>query len=66
RKSKARRVDGEDEELTEKKPRRRWTVEETQVLVGCNKHGVGNWKSILEDPELKFENRTPVDLKDRH
>ncbi|KIY47083.1 hypothetical protein FISHEDRAFT_74996 [Fistulina hepatica ATCC 64428] len=66
RKSKARRVDGEDEELTEKKPRRRWTDDETQMLVnGCNKHGVGNWKSILEDPELKFENRTPVDLKDR-
>ena len=27
--------------------------------------GVGNWKAILKDPKLKFDNRSPVDLKDR-
>ena len=26
---------------------------------------MGNWKAILNDPELKFDNRSPVDLKDR-
>ncbi|KAL1740503.1 hypothetical protein HDZ31DRAFT_7525, partial [Schizophyllum fasciatum] len=51
---------------TEKKPRKRWTPEETQMLVeGCNRHGVGNWKAILSDPTLTFDNRSPVDLKDR-
>ncbi|KAI0092369.1 hypothetical protein BDY19DRAFT_884381 [Irpex rosettiformis] len=49
-----------------KKPRKKWTAEETQMLVdGCNKWGVGNWKTILNDAELKFDNRSPVDLKDR-
>lgn len=66
-----------------KKPRKKWTMEETQMLVdGCNKvrhsrvspstplltfrqWGVGNWKAILNDPDLKFDNRSPVDLKDR-
>ncbi|KAJ3533094.1 hypothetical protein NM688_g7331 [Phlebia brevispora] len=51
---------------TSKKQRRKWTDEETQMLVdGCQKWGVGNWKAILNDPELKFDNRSPVDLKDR-
>ncbi|TFY77377.1 hypothetical protein EWM64_g6637 [Hericium alpestre] len=51
---------------TEKKVRKKWTMEETQMLVeGCNRHGVGNWKSILNDPSLKFDHRSPVDLKDR-
>lgn len=27
--------------------------------------GVGNWKAILKDPKFKFDNRSPVDLKDR-
>ncbi|TFK26914.1 hypothetical protein FA15DRAFT_702333 [Coprinopsis marcescibilis] len=50
----------------EKKARKKWTPEETQMLVaGCNKHGVGNWKTILRDPTLVFDNRSPVDLKDR-
>ncbi|CDO68084.1 hypothetical protein BN946_scf184788.g15 [Trametes cinnabarina] len=50
----------------EKKQRKKWTMEETQMLVaGCNKWGVGNWKSILNDPEFKFDGRSPVDLKDR-
>ncbi|KAI0338683.1 hypothetical protein BDW22DRAFT_1422972 [Trametopsis cervina] len=49
-----------------KKPRKKWTADETQMLVdGCNKWGVGNWKAILNDPDLKFDNRSPVDLKDR-
>ncbi|KAF9647230.1 hypothetical protein BDM02DRAFT_2733890 [Thelephora ganbajun] len=52
--------------LPEKRPRKKWTHEETQNLVrGCNKWGVGNWKAILKDPELVFDNRSPVDLKDR-
>ncbi|KAF9450975.1 hypothetical protein P691DRAFT_664168, partial [Macrolepiota fuliginosa MF-IS2] len=52
--------------LPEKKPRKKWSPEETQMLVeGCNRHGVGNWKTILSDPTLKFDNRSPVDLKDR-
>ena len=66
----------------EKKPRKKWSPEETQMLVdGCQRvrpfsslfllasslpqHGVGNWKTILSDPDLKFDNRSPVDLKDR-
>ncbi|EIW56759.1 uncharacterized protein TRAVEDRAFT_170743 [Trametes versicolor FP-101664 SS1] len=52
--------------LPEKKPRKKWTMEETQMLVaGCNKWGVGNWKSILNDPDFRFDGRSPVDLKDR-
>ena len=73
--------------VQEKKPRKKWTPEETQMLVdGCQRvcfvsfffllchihnnsfsaqHGVGNWKTILSDPDLKFDNRSPVDLKDR-
>ncbi|KAF8654752.1 hypothetical protein AX16_003407 [Volvariella volvacea WC 439] len=52
--------------LPEKKQRKKWSAEETQMLVeGCNRHGVGNWKAILSDPDLKFDNRSPVDLKDR-
>ena len=74
-------------EKSEKKPQKKWTMEETQMLVaGCNKvrarrsvaadgvaqtivacaqWGVGNWKSILNDPDFKFDGRSPVDLKDR-
>ncbi|KAI6007071.1 hypothetical protein EDD15DRAFT_2394832 [Pisolithus albus] len=52
--------------IQQKKPRKKWTEEETQMLVaGCNTWGVGNWKAILKDPSLKFDNRSPVDLKDR-
>lgn len=68
----------------EKKQRKKWSEEETQMLVrGCNKvcttilsrsviangalkWGVGNWKAILNDSELIFDNRSPVDLKDRY
>ncbi|PFH49277.1 hypothetical protein AMATHDRAFT_127044, partial [Amanita thiersii Skay4041] len=52
--------------VQEKKPRKKWSKEETQMLVsGCQRHGVGNWKTILSDPDLKFDDRSPVDLKDR-
>lgn len=69
----------------EKKQRKKWTAEETDMLVkGCNKvrstlhdtrvasspltsqWGVGNWKAILNDPDFVFDNRSPVDLKDRY
>ncbi|KZT00243.1 uncharacterized protein LAESUDRAFT_732459 [Laetiporus sulphureus 93-53] len=75
KRGKMRRIDDNNDRLQdeepplpapEKKPRKKWTMEETQMLVnGCNKWGVGNWKSILNDPEFKFDNRSPVDLKDR-
>ncbi|KAF8902860.1 hypothetical protein CPB85DRAFT_1457627 [Mucidula mucida] len=58
--------DGSSSLLAEKKARKKWSPEETKMLVdGCNKHGVGNWKTILSDPEFQFDNRSPVDLKDR-
>ncbi|KDQ16885.1 hypothetical protein BOTBODRAFT_30261 [Botryobasidium botryosum FD-172 SS1] len=51
---------------TAKRPRKMWTQEETQNLVdGCNIWGVGNWKAILNDAQFKFQDRSPVDLKDR-
>ncbi|KAG5643856.1 hypothetical protein DXG03_009540 [Asterophora parasitica] len=57
-------ADGEP--YQEKKQRKKWTDEETKMLVlGCNRHGVGNWKTILSDTTLTFDNRSPVDLKDR-
>ncbi|KZT68621.1 hypothetical protein DAEQUDRAFT_692283 [Daedalea quercina L-15889] len=74
KKGKMRRIESDrlDEEVvqltgpSEKKIRKKWTTEETQMLVdGCNKWGVGNWKSILNDPQFKFDGRSPVDLKDR-
>ncbi|EJD05156.1 uncharacterized protein FOMMEDRAFT_139688 [Fomitiporia mediterranea MF3/22] len=53
-------------QVPEKRQRKKWTEEETQMLVnGCNVWGVGNWKAILNDPNLKFDSRSPVDLKDR-
>ncbi|KAH7911866.1 hypothetical protein BJ138DRAFT_1084798 [Hygrophoropsis aurantiaca] len=52
--------------IQQKKQRKKWTEEETQMLVkGCNKHGVGNWKAILKDTAFQFDSRSPVDLKDR-
>ncbi|KZT37192.1 hypothetical protein SISSUDRAFT_882489 [Sistotremastrum suecicum HHB10207 ss-3] len=68
RKTKSRKSFNEDADNTpqDKKPRKKWTEEETRMLVdGCNRWGVGNWKQILSDPELVFDNRSPVDLKDR-
>lgn len=48
------------------KPRRKWSDEETNhLLLGVNRHGVGKWTSILEDPDFTFNERTAGDLKDR-
>ncbi|KAJ3516268.1 hypothetical protein NM208_g14864 [Fusarium decemcellulare] len=48
------------------KPRRKWSEEETNhLLLGVDRHGVGKWTSILEDPDFKFNDRTAGDLKDR-
>jgi hypothetical protein len=45
---------------------KRWTEEETdQLMRGVRKHGIGKWKQILADPELQFDRRSSVDLKDR-
>ncbi|KAF8963299.1 hypothetical protein BDZ97DRAFT_1758781 [Flammula alnicola] len=72
KKGKMRKIDptqGSDDSpppVAEKKPRKKWSTEETQMLVqGCQLHGVGNWKTILQDPDLKFLDRSAVDLKDR-
>ncbi|KFA49631.1 hypothetical protein S40293_01356 [Stachybotrys chartarum IBT 40293] len=48
------------------KPRRKWSEAETKhLLLGVNRHGVGKWTSILEDPDFSFNDRTAGDLKDR-
>ncbi|PHH85892.1 hypothetical protein CDD83_11032 [Cordyceps sp. RAO-2017] len=48
------------------KPRRKWSEEETKhLLLGVNRHGVGKWTTILEDPDFTFNDRTAGDLKDR-
>ncbi|CAL5866453.1 uncharacterized protein PFLUO_LOCUS661 [Penicillium psychrofluorescens] len=45
---------------------RRWTEEETTALLrGVVKCGIGNWKTILAQPELEFNKRTASNLKDR-
>ncbi|KAG2188795.1 hypothetical protein INT44_003934, partial [Umbelopsis vinacea] len=46
--------------------RRKWTALETADLIdGCVKYGVGNWKRILTDSQFNFHGRSAVDLKDR-
>ncbi|KAG5926065.1 hypothetical protein E4U42_003699 [Claviceps africana] len=48
------------------KPRRKWSDPETKhLLLGVDRHGVGRWTSILEDPDFTFNDRTAGDLKDR-
>ncbi|KAI1366610.1 hypothetical protein F5Y08DRAFT_122856 [Xylaria arbuscula] len=48
------------------KPRRKWSEEETNhLLLGVDKHGVGRWTDILDDPGYKFNDRSAGDLKDR-
>lgn len=43
-----------------------WRPDETDDLLdGCRKYGIGNWKKILSDPSYRFQNRSAVDLKDR-
>jgi myb proto-oncogene protein len=49
-------------------PKQRWTSEEEAALrTGVAKHGVGNWRTILNDPELSsiLRYRSNVDLKDK-
>ncbi|XP_062193496.1 single myb histone 5-like [Phragmites australis] len=49
-------------------PKQRWTSEEEAALrAGIAKHGVGNWRRILNDPELSstLHYRSNVDLKDK-
>ncbi|KAF8704897.1 hypothetical protein HU200_031138 [Digitaria exilis] len=49
-------------------PKQRWTSEEEGALrTGVAKHGVGNWRTILNDPELGpiLCSRSNVDLKDK-
>jgi hypothetical protein len=48
------------------KSRKKWTeAETTQLLLGVQKHGVGNWTKILQDQAFHFDGRKAVDLKDR-
>ena len=47
----------------------RWSAEEENDLMeGVKKHGMGGncWNNILEDSEYHFNNRSNVDLKDKH
>ncbi|CAG8488743.1 3013_t:CDS:2 [Ambispora gerdemannii] len=48
------------------RPRRKWTPNETADLIdGCYTHGVGDWNAIFLDPKYKFQDRRPVDLRDK-
>ncbi|KAL7791924.1 hypothetical protein V8C37DRAFT_381766 [Trichoderma ceciliae] len=48
------------------KPRRKWSEEETNhLLMGVDRHGVGKWTNILDDPDFLFISRSAGDLKDR-
>ncbi|WVZ72396.1 hypothetical protein U9M48_020863 [Paspalum notatum var. saurae] len=49
-------------------PKQRWNSEEEAALrTGIARHGVGNWRTILNDPELSstLRYRSNVDLKDK-
>ncbi|KAK2757333.1 hypothetical protein FQN54_004847 [Arachnomyces sp. PD_36] len=49
-----------------RKKLRKWTDEETNDLLrGVVKCGIGNWTTILSQPELNFNNRSAANLKDR-
>lgn len=46
--------------------RTRWSQKETEdLLTGVSRFGIGRWKQILDCPDLHFQGRTAVDLKDR-
>ncbi|OQU97914.1 Myb-like DNA-binding domain-containing protein [Cladophialophora immunda] len=50
-----------------RRTRRRWTDAETaDLFAGVEKHGIGRWKQILDDPSFNFLDRNSVDLKDRY
>lgn len=54
------------ETIRPKKKLRRWSEQETyDLLRGVVRCGVGNWTSILTQPDLKFNKRTAANLKDR-
>ncbi|TVU05693.1 hypothetical protein EJB05_48870, partial [Eragrostis curvula] len=49
-------------------PKQRWTPEEEAALrAGVARHGVGNWRTILKDPEFSstLRYRSNVDIKDK-
>lgn len=49
-------------------PKQRWNSDEEAALrAGVAKHGVGNWRTILKDPEFSstLRYRSNVDLKDK-
>ncbi|KAL6847976.1 hypothetical protein ACP4OV_022104 [Aristida adscensionis] len=49
-------------------PKQRWTSEEEAALrAGIARHGVGNWRTILNDPEFSSTlcYRSNIDLKDK-
>lgn len=49
-------------------PKQRWTSEEEAALrAGIARHGVGNWRTILKDPEFSstLQYRSNVDIKDK-
>ncbi|EFW18452.1 hypothetical protein D8B26_005231 [Coccidioides posadasii str. Silveira] len=65
-------IDGYDKPAARKeskKPKRklrRWSEQETHDLLrGVVRCGAGNWTSILAQRDLKFNQRTPGNLKDR-
>ncbi|KAF3482300.1 MYB DNA-binding domain-containing protein [Arthroderma uncinatum] len=68
-------IDGEDTQrynngaAPKSQPRkkaRKWTDEETHDLLrGVVRCGVGNWTSILAQPDLSFNERSAANLKDR-
>lgn len=58
--------DIKEERKSTLKARKKWTeTETTQLLLGVQAHGVGNWTKILQDPAFHFDGRRAVDLKDR-
>ncbi|KAF9889786.1 hypothetical protein FE257_006876 [Aspergillus nanangensis] len=65
-------AEGDNEPLSPKtrgrsrKNVRKWTEEETTALLrGVVKCGIGNWTAILAQSELKFNQRSASNLKDR-
>lgn len=46
-------------------PRVRWSpVDDSRLLVGILKHGIGNWDSIRDDPDLNMGNKVSIHLMD--
>lgn len=49
-----------------RRKRKPWSnVEEDTLRAGVKKYGAGNWKFILIKYKDIFDDRTPVDLKDK-